>query len=83
MKGKTKRTVTIVLTQTERNENLIIVAAVDRYASMHGIGVVEAFDLFKEYDLFSILRENYGALHTQGIFEGASFADDYISRQTT
>ena len=70
------------MTQTERNENLIIVAAVERYASMHGIGVVEAFDLFKSYDLFSILRENYNTLHTQDLFEGASFAADYISRQT-
>ena len=70
------------MTQIERNENLIIVAAVERYASMHGIVTVEAFDLFKRYDLFSILRENYETLHTQGLFEGAFFADDYISRQT-
>jgi len=70
------------MTQLERNENLIIVAAVERYASMHGIGVVEAFDLFNKYDLFSILRENYDTLHTQDLFEGALFAHDYITRQT-
>ena len=70
------------MTKTERSENLIIVAAVERYASMHDISVVEAFDLFKSYDLFSILRENYAALHTQDLFEGALFADDYIRRQT-
>jgi len=70
------------MTQTERNENLIIVAAVERYASMHAIDVVEAFDMFKKYDLFAILRENYDTLHTQDLFEGALFADDYISRQT-
>ena len=69
------------MTQIERNKNLIIVAAVERYADMHGIGVVEAFDLFKRYDLFSILRENYDTLHTQDLFEGALFADDYITRQ--
>ena len=61
---------------------MIIVAAVERYAGMHGIGVVEAFDLFKKYDLFAILRENYDTLHTQDLFEGALFADDYIARQT-
>jgi len=66
-----------------RSENLIIVAAVERYAGMHGISTVEAFDLFKRYDLFSILRENYDTLHTQGLFEGALFANDYIERITS
>ena len=61
---------------------MIIVATVERYAAMHGISVVETFDLFKKYDLFTILRENYDTLHTQSLFEGASFADDYIARQT-
>ena len=70
------------MTQTERNENLIIVAAVEQYANMHGIGVVEAFDLFKKHDLFSILRECYDTLHTQDLFEGAFFADEYIARRT-
>jgi hypothetical protein len=72
----------IAMTQREKGENLIIVAAVERYASMHNISVVEAFDLFKKYNLFKILRENYDTLHTQDLFEGAFFADDYIARQT-
>jgi hypothetical protein len=28
------------------------------------------------------LRNNYGTLHTQGLFEGAFFAEDYIMRHS-
>jgi hypothetical protein len=71
------------MTQIEREKNLIIVAALDRYADMYEIGVLDAFDIFKRYGLLDILRDNYGTLHTQGLFEGASFADDYIARHST
>ena len=67
----------------ERQENLIIVAAVDGYATMHNISPVQAYEVFDHYDLFDILRENYDTLHTQDLFEGAQFADDYISRHNT
>jgi len=66
----------------ERQENLIIVAAVDRYANMHNISPLQAYEDFDQFDLFNILRNNYEALHTQGLFEGAVFADDYISRHS-
>jgi len=65
----------------ERQENLMIVAAVDRYASINKITALQAYKLFEQYDLFRILRDNYETLHTQGLFEGALFAEDYISRQ--
>ncbi|MCL2808261.1 MAG: DUF3791 domain-containing protein [Coriobacteriia bacterium] len=65
----------------KRQENLIIVAAVDRYARTHGISSLQAYDIFNSYDLFNILRGNFEVLHTQGINEGARFANDYITRQ--
>jgi hypothetical protein len=68
--------------QTEHIQNLILVAAVDGYAHTHNMSPVEAFDTFERYGLFEILRENYETLHTQELFEGARFADDYISRHT-
>jgi hypothetical protein len=68
------------MTQLERGKNLIIVAALDRYADEHGISNQEAYALFREYDLFTVLRDNYETLHTQGLFEGAAFAHDYIER---
>ena len=70
----------VPLNQTEHIQNLIIVAAIDGYARQHNISPVEAFDIFERCGLFEILRENYETLHTQDLFEGARFADDYISR---
>lgn len=70
------------MTQTDRAKNLIIVAAIDRYADMHDISNIEAFELFKRHGLLKLLRDNYDTLHTQGLFEGAAFADDYIARRS-
>jgi hypothetical protein len=30
--------------------------------------------------MFNLLRDNYTTLHTQSLFEGAEFANDYIAR---
>ena len=68
------------MSETDRLKNLIIVASVEQYADMHKIDTIEAFDRFKKYGLFEILRGQYDVLHTQDLFEGARFADDYISR---
>jgi hypothetical protein len=65
-----------------KGKNLIVVAALDKFAEMHGISNIEAFELFRRYDLFKVLRNNYCTLHTQGLFEGAFFADDYIARHS-
>jgi hypothetical protein len=64
----------------EREQNLIIVAALDGFAEQQGIALREAALLFKRYDIFEVLRNNYETLHTQDLFEGARFAHDYISR---
>ncbi|MDR2610300.1 MAG: DUF3791 domain-containing protein [Clostridiales Family XIII bacterium] len=70
------------MTQTDRTKNLIVVAALDRYADMHGISNLKAFEIFRRYGLLELLRDNYETLHTQDIFEGALFADDYITRNS-
>jgi hypothetical protein len=70
------------MTQIDREKNLIVVAAIGKYAEMHGINNAEAFEIFKRYDLPDILRNNYDTLHTQDLFEGARFADDYIARHS-
>ena len=68
---------------TERAKNLIVVAALDKYARTHGISNIEAYELFLRYDLLNLLRDNYATLHTQDLYEGAAFADDFISRHST
>ncbi|MDR1189089.1 MAG: DUF3791 domain-containing protein [Bifidobacteriaceae bacterium] len=65
----------------EREQNLIIVAAVEGYSREHGITPLETFELFRRHDMFKVLRRNFDALHTQDLFEGARFAHDYLARQ--
>ncbi|MDR1078699.1 MAG: DUF3791 domain-containing protein [Propionibacteriaceae bacterium] len=69
------------MTTMEREQNLIIVAALDRYAAEHDLTPLEAFDQFDRFGVFDLLRDNYATLHTQDLFEGARFAEDYITRQ--
>ncbi|MDR1412439.1 MAG: DUF3791 domain-containing protein [Actinomycetes bacterium] len=64
-----------------REQNLIVVAAIDRYAVAHDLSVVEVWRLFQSVGLLELLRENYEALHTQNLFEGAAFAEDYLAQR--
>lgn len=69
-------------TERERIQNLILTAAIDGYASMHSISLLETVDLFKRFGVFGLLRDNYETLHTQDPYEGAAFADSYIARMS-
>lgn len=69
-------------TERERIENFILTAAIDGYASMHGISLLETVDLFKRFGVFGLLRDNYATLCTQAPCEGAAFADSYITRMS-
>jgi hypothetical protein len=68
------------MTQKEKEQNLMIVAAVDGYAYKHGITASEALSIFRRHDIFSRLRNNYETLHTQSLDESAAFAEDVIAR---
>jgi hypothetical protein len=70
-------------TERERLENLIVTAAVDGYAGAHGLGLPETVALFKKHGVFALLRAHCETLHTQGLFEGAEFADSYLKRVTS
>lgn len=59
---------------------MMIVAAVDGYAHMHGISASEAFDILRKYDVFTLIRKHYEVLHTQSLDECAEFADDVVTR---
>jgi hypothetical protein len=69
-------------TERERIENLILTAAIDGYATMHDISLLETVDLFKRFGVFGLLRDNYETLHTQAPYESAAFADSYITRMS-
>ena len=63
-----------------RDENLMVVAAVEGYSFEHGLNEKDVFDLFSRYNLFNLLRSQYDTLHTQSLDESVSFAKDFLSR---
>ena len=63
------------------DEDLIIVAAVEEFAVRHGMTSEKTVELFRKYDMFTVLRSEYAYLHTQPLTEGADFAENYIKRR--
>jgi hypothetical protein len=63
---------------TWRDENLLIVCAVEGYAHWHNITTQETLKLFREYGVTGAIRQCYGTLHTQDIDETVYFAEDYL-----
>jgi hypothetical protein len=61
-----------------RDENLLIVYAVEGFAHIHNMTPQETLKLFREYGVTQAIRRCYGALHTQDMDEAVYFAEDYI-----
>jgi hypothetical protein len=66
--------------QRDRDENLLVVAAVEGYALKHNVSARDALELFDKHGLLAIIRAHYGALHTQALDESAAFAEDVLGR---
>ena len=67
------------MTETERDLNLMIVYAVEGYSQRHKLPEKDVITLFRKYGINRLIRKNYVALHTQGLDEGISFAEDVLS----
>ena len=67
--------------QQQRDENLMLVAAVEQYAQKYGIPTVASFALFQQYGINVLIRQHYNALHTQPLEESFYFAEDIIKRK--
>ena len=65
----------------QRDENLMVVAAVELYAKKYGITTIESLMLFRQYNITELIRQHYNALHTQPLEECFYFADDIIKRK--
>ncbi|MHB9291206.1 hypothetical protein Holit_00278 [Hollandina sp. SP2] len=63
---------------TWRDENLLIVYAVEGYARRHNMTSRETLALFREYGVTAAIRRCYGTLHTQDYDETVYFAEDFI-----
>jgi hypothetical protein len=62
----------------ERDENLLVVAAVQGYSSRHAISDHRAFELLRANGVLKLIREHYSTLHTQSLSESAEFAEDVM-----
>ena len=69
------------MTETERDQNLMVVYAVEGYSHRHNLTEKDVLLLFQKHRINHLIREHYNALHTQGFDEGISFAEDVLSRK--
>ena len=66
--------------QRQRDENLMLVAAVEQHAQRYGIPTVASFALFRQHGINTLIRQHYNALHTQPLEEVFHFAEDILKR---
>jgi hypothetical protein len=69
------------MTNRQKDENLMIVVAVELYAEKYGLSTAEAFALFRKHKINTLIRTHYNALHTQPLEESFHFADDILKRR--
>jgi hypothetical protein len=67
------------MTETEHDQNLMLVYAVEGYSHRHNLHEKEVITLFRKHGINNLIRKNYNALHTQGLDESISFAEDVLS----
>ena len=68
------------MTQTERDQNLMLVVAVEEYSHKYSLKPQDTLSLFMQNNILGLIRKNYGALHTQSIHEAFRFAEDVLAR---
>ncbi len=66
---------------TQQDENLLVVFAVEEYARRYGISAHETLDLFIKFGITESIRQCYDTLHTQDINECVLFAEDILKRK--
>ncbi|MDR1836117.1 MAG: DUF3791 domain-containing protein [Treponema sp.] len=71
------------MTETEREQNLMIVYAVEGYSQRHNLPEKDVLALFRKNGINRLIRKNYNALHTQGLDESISFAEDVLAWKLT
>jgi len=69
------------MTQTERDENLMLVVAVEGYSHKHNLSPRDTLSLFIQNDVNRLIRRNCRALSTQSFDEPLLFAEDVLARK--
>ena len=67
------------MTDIERDQNLMLVYAVEGYAQRHNVPEKDVLSLFLKHGINHLIKKNYNALHTQDLDESISFAEDILS----
>jgi hypothetical protein len=67
------------MTETERDQNLMIVYAVEGYSQRHNLLEKDVIALFRKHGINELIRKDYNALHTQDLDESISFAEDVLA----
>jgi hypothetical protein len=65
----------------QRDENLLLVAAVEQYAQKHNISTANSYAIFRKYGVNNLIRRHYNALHTQPLDESYYFAEDVLKNK--
>jgi hypothetical protein len=69
------------MTDTQHDENLLVVFAVEEYSRLHGKSAYDTLALFLQFGITESIRQCYDTLHTQDIYECVSFAEDILKRK--
>jgi hypothetical protein len=67
--------------QQLRDENLMLVVAVEEYSCKYNLKPQDTLMLFMQNNINNLIRKNYGALHTQSLDEAFKFAEDILARK--
>jgi hypothetical protein len=71
-----------MISNANRDANLLVVAAVTGYSLNHGITGKEALSRFDRFGIVKKIRDNYETLHTQSLDESTAFAEDILTRMS-
>ncbi|MDR2608040.1 MAG: DUF3791 domain-containing protein [Treponema sp.] len=68
------------MTHKERDQNLMIVTAVEGYSQRHNMAPADVLKLFLQHNITGLIRSQYNTLHTQSLDESIFFAEDILKR---
>lgn len=69
-----------MLEQDNKDNNLIVIAAVEGYAQKHNMETAAVLQLFNEHNILPLIRSQYAVLHMLDLDEAEIFAEDMLGQ---
>ena len=66
--------------QDIKDNNLIVIAAVEEYAQKHDMQTAEVLLLFNQHNIIPLIRSQYAVLHMLDLDEAELFAEDMLKQ---